>query len=187
MTDIITTAEELDALPVGSIVAWLDCDFEVDGPSVWIKNHDEWYGAGCEDSDGPSFMVDQQFHPGALTVLYRPDQPTEPVRVAPSREQIAGVALSVLAASDHEGGAGMHWLPTKRPTDQALTVSKVIADAILALFAAQPTVEQVKAGALREHRRRVVRFMPAGLVNRATVLADLDDYADRLAGGGSDA
>ena len=35
--------------------------------------------------------------------------------------------------------------------------------------------------ALRDHRSRVVRFMPPGLVDRASVLADLDDYADRIA------
>ena len=45
----------------------------------------------------------------------------------------------------------------------------------------------VKAEALREHRRRVARFTPPGLVDRATVLADLDDYAYRLAAeGGAD-
>lgn len=32
---------------------------------------------------------------------------------------------------------------------------------------------------LREHARRVKRIMPPGLVNRATVLADLEDYAGR--------
>lgn len=40
-------------------------------------------------------------------------------------------------------------------------------------------IAKVKADALREHRRRVTRFMPPGLVNRATVLADLEDYASR--------
>ena len=91
----------------------------------------------------------------------------EPARVLPSREEIR--ALFHSTHSDTCTG----WCETQ--TERAL-----------ALFADQPTVEQVKAEALREHRRRVVRFMPAGLVNRATVLADLDDYADRLAGGGSD-
>jgi len=42
-----------------------------------------------------------------------------------------------------------------------------------------------QAEALRHHRRRVVRLMPPGLVDRATVLADLDDYADRIEKGWS--
>lgn len=42
---------------------------------------------------------------------------------------------------------------------------------------------EVASAALRDHRRRVERFMPPGLVNRAGVLADLDDYADRAARG----
>ena len=43
-----------------------------------------------------------------------------------------------------------------------------------------------QAEALRAHRRRVFRFMPSGLVDRATVLADLDDYATRLEKGSDD-
>lgn len=39
---------------------------------------------------------------------------------------------------------------------------------------------EVQARALEDQRRRVVRFMPAGMVDRATVLADLNDYAARL-------
>jgi len=45
---------------------------------------------------------------------------------------------------------------------------------------------QVQAEALRAHYRRVSRFMPPGLVDRATVLADLDDYATRLEKGSDD-
>jgi len=39
---------------------------------------------------------------------------------------------------------------------------------------------EIQAQALRDHRRRVARFYPAALVSKATVLADLDDYAARL-------
>lgn len=41
-------------------------------------------------------------------------------------------------------------------------------------------IRQTKADALEEHRRRVVRSMPPGLVDRATVIADLEDWASRI-------
>lgn len=42
------------------------------------------------------------------------------------------------------------------------------------------TEAEIEARTLREHHRRVFRFMPSGMVNRATVLADLEDYASRV-------
>lgn len=39
---------------------------------------------------------------------------------------------------------------------------------------------EAKAEALDEHRRRIVRFYPKGLVPRSTVIADLEDWADRI-------
>ena len=57
------------------------------------------------------------------------------------------------------------------PTHEVLAVF----DQVLAVHDAR-----VKAEALREHRRRVARIMRPGLVDRATVLADLDDYAARI-------
>lgn len=164
MTKTITTAEELAALPITSVIR---CDDnEGIGLNVCERHQEGWQYVGSSLHFSSAQLASDGV---AFTVLYRPDQPTEPVRVLPSRERVrSAIQIRMSAQLNY------------RPDLEGAV------DAVLALFADQPTVEQVKAEALREHRRRVVRFMPAGLVNRATVLADLDDYADRLAGGGSD-
>lgn len=181
MNDIITTAEELDVLPPGSVV--------LDPQTGAIYQNGEgglWWMPALRSGIGTDELIEDG---EPLTVLYRPDQPTEPARVLPSRDEIARAIVDT-----YEGAA--LWDQWVRFTEQntidgcdrdakdifdIVSDARKSSDAVLALFANTPTVEQVKAEALREHRRRVVRFMPTGLVNRATVLADLDDYADRLA------
>lgn len=90
--------------------------------------------------------------------------------------------------------------PTAEPADDVETLAEVIwtasradestisatganhvARAVLASDWLAAERAKAKAEALREHRRRVLRFMPPGLVDRATVVADLEDYAHRLA------
>ena len=172
MTDIITTAEELAALPVGSVfIDGLDnIGFRQEQgflvpTGTWRDSMDKrsptkWQTAEQVIRDSCAWGYDAL----PLTVLYRPDQPAELARVLPSRERVrSAIQIRMSAQLNY------------RPDLEGAV------DAVLDLFANAPTVEQVKAEALREHRRRVVRFMPAGLVNRATVLADLDDYANRLA------
>ena len=155
MNEIITTAEEREP----------ECE-----PCATRHPEDGCADVGC--AHNCQAWIDE----------HRPDQPTEPARVLPSREEVesaiqSGVELGYNEQDVAEStGYGSF---DGRPLDVLPWVRG--ADAVLALFASAPTVEQVKAEALREHRRRVVRFMPAGLVNRATVLADLDDYANRLA------
>lgn len=52
---------------------------------------------------------------------------------------------------------------------------------IEARVALAAVIPEIQAQALRDHRKRVVRFYSnASLLSKATVLADLDDYADRL-------
>ncbi len=92
MSELITTAAELDALPDAATIAWLAFDPETDGPSVWVKSNGAWFGNGCLDSDPVEYLLDQELHPGPLTVLYRPDQqPT----AQPTVEQYAGRAVAV--------------------------------------------------------------------------------------------
>ncbi|UFS59493.1 hypothetical protein [Subtercola endophyticus] len=53
----VTTVEELDALPVGSVVR--DRDRE-----VWVKFEDEWTMVGCNDSDVWAYLP--------VTLLFAP-------------------------------------------------------------------------------------------------------------------
>lgn len=122
----ITTAAELDALPIGSVV--LDSTRD-----AWLRDDKAWVCVGASFDAG--YIVK---HYAPLTVLYRPDAEPEPQRVQPSREDVADAIL----AKHYEPAllvyspARFHWL--------------AVADAVLALFAAQPTVAEVRAEALRE-------------------------------------
>lgn len=73
-------------------------------------------------------------------------------------------------------------LPGGTGTNPLMAICSTCGEVLLPnTFSAHPdALARAKAEALREHRRRVARFMPAGLVDRATVLADLDHYADRI-------
>lgn len=98
-------------------------------------------------------------------------QPTEPARVAPSREQVYVVV--------RQSNCGDAYDSKERANETT--------DNLLALFAAQPTVEQVKAEALREaadaaYAARVDSLLP-GIIG----IAWLRSRADRLVGCGSDA
>ena len=117
----ITTAEELDALPRMSII--------IDGDGDAYQKFDEGWRAtySANESLTPADL------PERLTLVHRPGQPTKPAQVLPSREQIA------------------HRITESHPTWRYVgPIQAAMADAILALFADQPTVAEVKAEALRE-------------------------------------
>lgn len=122
----ITTAEELAALPITSVIR---CDDnEGIGLNVCERHKEGWQYVGSSIHFSSAQVASDGV---AFTVLYRPDQPTEPVRVLPSREEIR--ALFHSPHSDTCTG----WCETQ--TERAL-----------ALFADQRTVEQVKAEAWDE-------------------------------------
>jgi len=109
----------------------------------------------------------------------------EPTRTLPTEAEVAEVIIQ------YETGGLCHygrtcgtcdchlWAMTPEQQRESWAMERDRARAVLALFGNRPTAAQVKAEALREHARRVKRIMRAGLVNRATVLADLEDYAGR--------
>lgn len=83
--DTITTAEQLDALPVGSVVA------DADDTAWQVDLHEMWHHTGYE---GPQMSDRMAEHYGPLTVLYRPDAPhraeEEPqIDLTPTPEQRA--------------------------------------------------------------------------------------------------
>ena len=138
---MITTAAQLDALPVGTILA------DNGMHPFWHSRLNHW----CAANGTIDVALDLAIRDGApFTVLYRPDAPArtepteEPQRVAPSEEKIAkamqeadwrtplhGVAFEDLA-SEHRDW----WLS--------------IARAAAALYASQPTVAEVRAQALED-------------------------------------
>ena len=244
MTEIITTAEELDTLPVGGVVA--DVDRET---SIWQLGAGRlWWTTGSTRGYPSRDMVGDG---SAYKALYLPGRPAP--SLPPTMEQITavimghrpsrwrsfsndaeilrccgidfGTATKKLKPGE-DGGAWTSWsshvaeavhklYPTCQPSreqiEEAIQSGVELgyneqdvaestgygsfdgrpldvlpwvrgADAILALLPGRSEAE-VKAEALREHRRRVVRTMPGGFVSRATVLADLDEWSQRLAGG----
>lgn len=170
MNDIITTAEERAALPPGCVVrsgaGSIACRFDVQ--------------LGVLFGDDCPFPWSALELP--LTVLWHPDQPTEPVRVLPSREEIR--ALFHSTHSDTCTG----WCETQ--TERAL-----------ALLADQPTVEQVKAQVLRgfaeDFDQWATRWRSGGwgsnpadqqtIAFAVDALKEIHAAADRLTGDGSDA
>ena len=88
----ITTSDELDALPVGSVVMEGDngCPVPWVGgicvmPGVWHRFPDGWYVVAGHGARVPEFDL------GPLTVLYCPDQPPR------TEEQIKAEALREVA------------------------------------------------------------------------------------------
>lgn len=116
----ITTAAELDALPVGSVVSG---NPEVMGDGVAIKDHGLWFLTGFEGGEMTDTMA-ENYEP--FTVLYRPD--AEPERlVFPDEGELARVIKDAYYhARDHGGtmhtaadDAARVWLATYREHTQA--------------------------------------------------------------------
>lgn len=136
----IETTDQLDALPVGSVVMTsgghvYQCDHVRSPAATWLG----WYGAGSGLPWGTAGVLDD--HPGPLTVLHVPGQPAPAVK--PGREALLDRAQD---AVDDKA--------VIRVRDQSLGGSSVanpreVADAVLALLLGK-TEAKVKAEALRE-------------------------------------
>ncbi|PFG17223.1 hypothetical protein ATK74_1786 [Propionicimonas paludicola] len=140
MTDIITTAESYP----GRVVA---LEFSNGEPRECVECSDAGGCCECCDSDNPrpdgTYMIVRvdddtaRLHAGRVLVIYDGDQPTEPARCAPSRDEIAEAICRV-----NDGEAYVEVGPC--------SACESAADAVLALFAEAPTVEQGKAEAWSE-------------------------------------
>ena len=125
MNEQITSAAELDALPLTTIIRDANAMPYVRWPNT---PNPEWWRPGSNVPETPRIPA---------LVLYRPDQPQ---RVQPSREDAA--------RAWHEAGNGAgSW---DRCTDRIRERSLFRIDAVLALFAQQPTVAEVKAEAIAD-------------------------------------
>lgn len=97
----ITTAAELDALPVGSVVMEGPSGEPVDGffgikvmPGVFHRFPGGWYVVAGHGARMPEFDL------GPLTTLYRPD--AEPERlVFPDEDAVAGIILDHFSDKGH--------------------------------------------------------------------------------------
>jgi hypothetical protein len=149
MTDQITTAAELDALPEGTIASLSIRISKGLRPVATIKSDGKWYLTGVFTADGcghtAADLLDEAVD--SLTVLHRPvsseghsDAAPEPQRVQPSVEAIAK-RFWHLACTDNRVKGDIY------PED-----CDVFAEAVHALLAAQPTAREVAAKALDEYR-----------------------------------
>ena len=143
MNEIITTAEELEP----------ECE-------PCATRHPE---LGCADvacAHNCQAWIDE----------HRPDQPTEPARVLPSREDLSDILrthnteCTGLGEASCQGCRDRGWMSWH-------VYRQHVADAILALLADQPTVEQVKAEAVVEF---IGRIRPG--VNDGSPLAEILDH-----------
>lgn len=193
----ITTAAALVALPHLSVVLVdkegraCQRDTTFSPPRWWVTGTT----VTLDDEDMLGFLP--------LTVLYRPDQP-EPVK--PSRE---GVRQAIEAAFgptwdsaveqglDSAADAVLALLPgrcapTEEEIEQAILSARspvsyeVVAGSaavqVLALFAAQPTVREAKAEALREFAKEIEHEadeFPVGYDLTATIVRRAREIADR--------
>ena len=172
MSEQITTAAELDALPVGSIVARICSDGQ--GNVAYALTSEGWRMSTeriIAPRVGEYDLVGN--HIGPLVVLYRPDAPA---RTEPTEEQVATEierflkAHTVAPKYPWEGaGIGVSPLELARavlallpqrvaPSEEeiARTISAhqttppnsdALAQAVAALYASAPTVSEVKAEA----------------------------------------
>lgn len=155
----ITTPEELDALPVGAVVMENDDGDFLGLPTVRGVFH-RFPRACWGDSDGWFVVAGHHGRKSSeielpATVLYRPDAaPVEP-RTLPTEVEVARLiepeayALSDLEWHDDYGRT----TSVTRSLEERGYVRRAAlsrARAVLALFAAQPTVAQAKAEVLRE-------------------------------------
>ena len=144
MTERITAAAELDALPVGSVVRTTDGD-------IWQKCSTGEVGAwDCltEDGRGGRYghsVVIYATLEGLPTVLYRPD--AEPVSVLPSVEAVARAIDPELWRYYDTGILP----PTHHGTLAVVRKSKEAAERVLALLPGR-TEAEVKAEAWDEMR-----------------------------------
>ncbi|MGC4151526.1 MAG: hypothetical protein QM628_00410 [Propionicimonas sp.] len=202
----ITTAAELDALPLGTVFTDRDDD-------IWMIS----YFAGTPDvrltspetAELPVRAVLKKW--GPLTLQWRPDQPPatdEPATVKPSVEEVKGVVWEHAAARSGDGRvecscgailwtvqtgsveAGVVRMYGGQPVAEAVH-SHHVARAVLALLPGR-TEAEVKAEALREYAAaRYVAYLeqpevpwvdqPSDLAKKyANAAEELRDEADRI-------
>jgi len=140
----ITTAEDLDALPVGSVVL---SAIEI----AYQKRHDgRWRGSS--DPLGSDLMVERGMVSQPLTVLYRPDVPMSESsgQARTPDDVIMPPSTRTTEAVDREALRAVVFDATMRALREGETAD-VVTDAVLAFFAARGdttpsvTAEQVEA------------------------------------------
>ena len=119
MTDTITNAAELDALPVGSVVALVQHHSD----SVWALSQVGWLRTG----DASETETARMYRRLPLVVLYRPDQPAQPT-VKPSREAVAQAIFRAILLP----WPGQYW--ESDGTEGRREVCRTAADAVRALL-----------------------------------------------------
>jgi hypothetical protein len=164
MNEQITSAAELDALPVGSVIR----AEEKHGTTVAEKNgHRLWEVVGLPLVLSVALKSEHLAVNSPFTVLYRPDQPQ---RVQPSREDVADGLIQARSSGMCRFGkvcdlcdCGLegHTDDEARRADSRTLIE---ADAVLALFAQQPTVAEVKAEAWDEGWIAASAYRAAGKV-----------------------
>ncbi|MDM8084728.1 hypothetical protein QUV83_08135 [Cellulomonas cellasea] len=132
--DVITTAGELDELPVGSVL------LDKGGQAVWRDLYDHWCAANGTRQIRASLVIDD----GApLTLLHRPDAPPAAPTATVDREALSTVVGSVLCSVTNYPDA----IQVQLLGQSIAPLTAKVVDAVLAFLATQPTPSSVDADA----------------------------------------
>ena len=155
----ITTAAELDALPLGTV-------FTDRAGDVWmLDSHDGRQLIGPETTAPSALYVLDHF--GPLTLQWRPDQPPATAEPATAKPNVEAVALALRNASRDRAGLS----PTDRlPWSISADADRADARAVLALLPGR-TEAEVKAEALREMSQRFLLASDLSLGQRDEIAA----------------
>lgn len=175
MSDQITTAAELDALPVGSVVRCDDA--EGIGLNVCERHEEGWQYVGSALHFSSAQVASDEL---PFTVLYCPDAPArtepteEPQRVAPSED----VRQIIAALASRLGHVETHWVPDDRATPMPTAEVLREFDAALTAHDAEVRAQALRLTLAQDAAEASLQLAEPMMDAAAGILADDENSAE---------